>query len=490
MTQTLKIYGPPGTGKTTHLLKLLEQELQQVSPKRVAFLTFTRSARQEILTRTKRADEDLPFCRTIHALCYRLLHVHRGQMVTPRALTLWGKELGLELSGRTPDPLAEDVYGEGAKATVGDRMLALNHLGRHRRVGLRAMLDTNEDPELTWDLASWFTLAYKAWKVQEGFLDYTDLLVQYYERGSVLDADVLFVDEAQDLSKLQWMVVDKLARDVKRVYLAGDDDQAIFTWAGASSQEFNGRPAEQVKILNQSWRCPRQVMDLAAGITTQIENRVHKDVRPRQAEGEVTDAAMVTDDLLEAARTFVLFRHHHRGRALAKVLDDLAIPWLGSGSPLAETRVQLALHAWNRWGRGERANLLETRAAIELADPNYLKVRETEAGLSGSEVLKDFRPQQDPFRVLRIPRRDYLRRCLELRGWNDLLQPRVTLQSIHQAKGQEADTVILDLELSRKAWESLLREPDDEHRVWYVGVTRARERLIRLMPGGALAYRL
>lgn len=490
MTQTLKIYGPPGTGKTTELLRVLQKELQTTSARRVAFLTFTRAARQEVLARTQKADEDLPFCRTIHAICYRLLHVHRDQMVTPRLLKAWGKEIGMELSGRAPDPLAEDAYGEGVQATIGDRMLAINHLGRHRRVGLRAMLDTSDDPEITLDLAKWFTESYRHWKEQENLLDYTDLLVQYLHRGATLDVDTLFVDEAQDLSKLQWLVVDKLGSACQRVYLAGDDDQAIFTWAGASAHEFNGRHADEVRVLDRSYRCPRAVMALADTITQQIETRLDKKIQPRDAEGEVTDAATITDDLLEDARTFVLYRHHHRGRALAQAMDQLAIPWLGAGSPLAEPRVTLALQAWNRWDRGERASLPETKAAMDLAAPECLRVRETEGGLTGPEAVAGFRPGQDPFQVLRAPRREYLRRCLELRGWNDLLKPRVTLQSIHMAKGQEADTVILDLELTRKAWESLLREPDDELRVWYVAVTRARNRLIRLLPSGPLSMRI
>jgi DNA helicase-2/ATP-dependent DNA helicase PcrA len=385
--------------------------------------------------------------------------------------------------------MAEDAYGDAAQVTIGDRLLALNHLGRHRLVGLRTMMDNSDDPDLEWELARWFTEAYRAWKTKEGLIDYTDLLTEYLRRGDPLSADVLFVDEAQDLSKLQWAVVDKLGARVPRVYLAGDDDQAIFTWAGASAHEFNRRPAAEVRVLDRSWRCPRQVMNLARTITDQIEERTPKDVKPRNSEGEVTDAVQLTDDLLVSGRCFVLYRHHHRGRALAKVLDDLAVAYAGAGSPLSDHRIQLALQAWNRWERGEKASLAQTQAVLNLADPAYLRVRETEGPLTGPEAIRDFK-NQEVFQVLRAPRRDWLWRCLEQRGWTDLLQPRVTLQSIHQAKGQEADTVVLDLELSRKAWEGMLRQADDEHRVWYVGVTRARERLIRLMPTGSLSYKL
>ena len=45
--------------------------------------------------------------------------------------------------------------------------------------------------------------------------------------------DVVFIDEAQDLSPIQWKMVDILRKNSKYVILAGDDDQAIYGWAGA-----------------------------------------------------------------------------------------------------------------------------------------------------------------------------------------------------------------------------------------------------------------
>ena len=51
--------------------------------------------------------------------------------------------------------------------------------------------------------------------------------------------DVVFIDEAQDLSQSQW----NMARSIwdintRDTYIAGDDDQAIFRWAGADVDSF------------------------------------------------------------------------------------------------------------------------------------------------------------------------------------------------------------------------------------------------------------
>ena len=55
----------------------------------------------------------------------------------------------------------------------------------------------------------------------------------------------MFIDEAQDLSPLQWKLYDKLKEKSKDVYLAGDDDQAIFAWAGADVNRFINEPAKE-----------------------------------------------------------------------------------------------------------------------------------------------------------------------------------------------------------------------------------------------------
>ena len=57
--------------------------------------------------------------------------------------------------------------------------------------------------------------------------------------------DVVFVDEAQDLSPIQWKMVDILRENSKYVILAGDDDQAIYGWAGADVLKFIATQAKK-----------------------------------------------------------------------------------------------------------------------------------------------------------------------------------------------------------------------------------------------------
>ena len=66
--------------------------------------------------------------------------------------------------------------------------------------------------------------------------DFNDIINNVLDK--VPEFDVVFIDEAQDLSPLQWKLYDKLKEKSKDVYLAGDDDQAIFAWAGADVNRF------------------------------------------------------------------------------------------------------------------------------------------------------------------------------------------------------------------------------------------------------------
>src|SRR6185437_8595970 len=107
------------------------------------------------------------------------------------------------------------------RPTIADQLIQINHVGRHRMTKLRDAI-RYVDHEVEYRYARWFTEAYRKWKNVNGYVDFTDLLTMYLDGGKPLDVDVLFVDEAQDLSKLQWAVVDKLGANAQRIYMAGD----------------------------------------------------------------------------------------------------------------------------------------------------------------------------------------------------------------------------------------------------------------------------
>ena len=115
--------------------------------------------------------------------------------------------------------------------------------------------------------------------------DFTDMLSLFVETGNVPELDVVIVDEVQDLSILQWKVCEKLFKNAKRVYISGDDDQAIFRWAGADVEYLINMKGTQ-QVLDQSYRCPKLVHNVADEIVQRIINRRPKAWKGRDVDGE------------------------------------------------------------------------------------------------------------------------------------------------------------------------------------------------------------
>ena len=78
----------------------------------------------------------------------------------------------------------------------------------------------------------------KRYKKEKGLKDFTDLLEDFITQTTKQNFKALFIDEAQDLSLIQWEMVRSLWTNAEKTYIAGDDDQAIFKWAGADVDHF------------------------------------------------------------------------------------------------------------------------------------------------------------------------------------------------------------------------------------------------------------
>ena len=81
------------------------------------------------------------------------------------------------------------------------------------------------------------------------------------------------------------------------------------------------------------------------------------------------------------------------------------------------------------------------------------------------------------------PRRDvqYLRK-MRKNGEKLNEAPRITLSTIHGAKGGECENVVLLTDLSLNTMKSYEQNPDDENRLFYVGATRTKEHLHIIEP--------
>lgn len=495
-------FGPPGCGKTTTLLQIMEKELKEgVSPDRIAFLTFTRRARFEAMDRVGKAlgmtQRDLPYFRTIHSLAFRGLNLKDGDIMGFKHLNIFGVAMGLKF-GKTS---ATEMAAEGLNSqSTGDVLIAIDNLARVRGTSLKYEWN-HARSDVDWPTMEHFSKSYTRYKKESSLLDFTDVLIEFVRERKRIEVDVAFIDEAQDLSALQWLTALQAVEGAQRQHIAGDDDQSIFGWAGADTQFLMNLEGER-RILTQSFRLPRVVHALSNRIIKRVKNRVTKEFKARDAEGLIKRHANVDGVDLGSEKWLWLVRNRFLLPALIQSLEQKGIVYTQHGLNSIRDAERDAIYDWERLRAGRSIpvgrvrdiySFLKTKTQIKHGFKLLPDVDET-TSLSIAELEKNHGLLAkgtwfETFQSIPDQRRAYYRKLL--RDKKTLkLDPQVQLETIHGAKGAEAPHVALFLEQSRRVWDEGQQDPDAEHRVWYVGATRAIESLHLIEPSGRWGYEM
>lgn len=456
------LYGPPGTGKTTELLRILGDVLKrpQYPESSVCFLSHTKAAAREA---AERAGSSNVTTATIHSLCYRACGFTREQVVSYDRLADFARITGFKITGQQQD-------GE-RQLEEGDEYLSLLSLAVNLRVDPAEVYDRSHHPG-TYINFDAFVREYRRWKDKYGYVDFNDMLLAFVASKPDLGFKVVIVDEAQDLSPLQWEVVDHLVSLAALSYIAGDDDQAIFVWGGADPagmEKFEQRSSAKRKVLSQSYRVPVAMHTLASGILSRIQHRVLKDYLPRPEKGKI-----VRSMSLSAIQTSKVIPQ--KGHALVLYRDLLgrqdAQEWLMSCCLPFTARTGRPAPYDSKWGKSVRI-LHQLQSGQEHL--SYNEVRSL--GASGNAHCKRLVENRDINKLRASKWQDLIdvpQNYYHYFNNADLIsKPKIELSTIHGVKGHEAERVILLGTMSQRTSDTLFNEPDQEHRVWYVGVTRA-----------------
>jgi DNA helicase-2/ATP-dependent DNA helicase PcrA len=467
--KNLILYGPPGTGKTRRLLKYID-EFMKDQPGRVLFCSHTRAAAQEAISRwsdnlfSARID-----IQTLHSVCFKALKLSKAQTVDFDKLTAFGHEFGIDM---TDDGLGKEF----------NDVLSL----------ARAKCITpDEGYERSWRPGtashfSAFAQSYQQWKNAYGYMDFNDMLDFGAARITcpMVNYALVVIDEAQDLTPLHWKVIYRMVKLLPRVrfLIAGDDDQALYSFAGADPAgmpDFGNRTDAESQVLSQSYRITQQVYDVARAIIARVRARVPKDYAPRtgldgrpaQGKYEVwpnMDYLQIDptrDSLLLYADRFV------RGE-VEPLLQENGINYKalnGYPSPL-DSRAGRAL------------KVIHTHTDDEILDYDSDLRPQVRGGLSARgqgawdnvsehEVLARIRRHDWSVLAIKPQNIDYLRSVNYSKPQN------LRISTMHGAKGLQGDDVHLILSLSPRAWAEAAVEPDHLHRLLYTAVTRTRENL-------------
>jgi superfamily I DNA/RNA helicase len=513
------ILGPPGTGKTETLIRIVEDLLAGgMHPTRIAYLAFTRRAAREARDRAQAkfnfTDAEIPWFKTIHSLAFKQIGARSDTVMVKADYSEIAHRAGYAFAGQKAegeDDLFEMEYCDG--------LIFLENLSRIRMIDLEKLWPVLGDRlHAHYELSD--ALDYQRhlndYKASTGRMDFTDFLYKFIAVGVVPPVDVVIVDEAQDLSRLQWEVVNKVTAKAQRIIIAGDSDQAIYRWAGADVEHFQGlaTDANDVRILDQSYRVPKSVWSLSQKIIKRITHRKEQPYQPKEEVGKVQ--LIYEDTELDASKGSWLFlcRHTHQLRSLKATCFNHG--WFFECRDKASNRTDaaLAVLTWENLRRGKAVRVREALSALwfaaEDAAANRIKsdyphpeeyiTASTITEITGVSFKDPWATSDGGQRLNRIDANEaeyfiQARRAGEAMAIKDddgILRPappRIRISTIHGSKGAQAQGVYLLIDLSESAFQSLEIE-DDEHRTFYVAVTRAEKQLVIQHPLEARYYEI
>ncbi len=350
------IFAGAGSGKTrvlTHkIAHLIENNL--VPAEHILAVTFTNKAAQEMRERVNgllKGNQSQVNMGTFHSICARILRKEIHHL------------------GYTPDFSIFDVKDQIAmvKVVIEAMDIPKNYVTpqevRHKISYFKNKLIHPDEAKRKAHLVIEKTYAdvYKRYQKalkENNAVDFDDLLLLPLEifetHPEVLEKyrqlwQYILVDEYQDTNKPQFMLVKYLAQKQQQICVVGDDDQSIYGWRGADIRnildfEKNFGNCEVFK-LEKNYRSSGHILEAAATVVKNNENRAPKDLIPHNGAGEKLGLIETHDEMEEAdavvnalekeikleKRNFsdfaVLYRTNSQSRALEDAFRRSGIPY-------------------------------------------------------------------------------------------------------------------------------------------------------------------
>lgn len=445
----IKIFGAPGTGKTTRLLNILESLLKIYSPQEIAFVSFTRKGSYEGKERALKQfgflEEETPFFKTLHSLAFGLCKVNSSDIIQKEDYHDLSRLLNMKFLGYYTEELQHND----------DAYLFWDQMRRNNPITAEKMVHDLEYAKLLLVKKN-----YAEFKKKSKLLDFTDIIEMFIEKNIAVPVKVAIIDEAQDLTTLQWKMIEVAFRNCETMYIAGDDDQAIYEWSGADVNYFLGIKANEQIILDQTYRLPDNILAFSNKITGKIKNRVRKNVKGIGRTGLITTINDLQELKINNEQNYLfLSRNNYYLKSTKEYFEKIGMPYNYKNEPMVKKEAFEAIKQWQVLKSKDRSFI-----------PSLLRVH----------LKKDLDYRLDWFDNLNWPieKINYYRNLIK----NDVhkqeqLHININVNTIHTVKGGEADNVIVMEDMTRSCYNNLQKNPDAENRIFYVAVTRAKQNL-------------
>jgi DNA helicase-2/ATP-dependent DNA helicase PcrA len=529
----VRVLAVAGSGKTLVLTRRIIHLVNEhrVDPANILAITFARKAAQEIKDRLKAAldgKSERVTAGTFHSVCFRILRRESYPSARLRVLDDdTQQELILEASKKTNGTMDPVELGRAIS-------LAKSELLSPTELAMR-----NGEDLHTQRIAKVYE-SYERLKLRRHLLDFDDLICHCY-RLLATDEEVLsryraiyrhvLVDEFQDSSRGMVEIARLLGEPENNLWVAGDDDQCIHAFRGARADYFisleeHYRESLTTIEMSLNYRSTRTIIESANRLISHNSTRVAKRMKTKNPKGEDVEILGARDEedeaklVVERIRILgqagfrlrdmaILARCHHQMPAIEQALLLADLPYTTpAGAMLYErSEIRRVLGTARVLAQGEVPKSLDDEELTLLvalhhhdgtpdlrslppADIIYLSrliIKKTKELSTGAEERSLSEAYLDVLESLAstFDSLDHLLEHIERARWLSVQagKDRVTLSTIHQAKGLEFPVVfIVGVEEGILPHHNSLEKGgaaiEEERRLMYVAVTRAMKKLV------------
>lgn len=449
------IFGAPGCGKTTYLINLLQDLLNIYEPNEIAFVSFTRKGSYEGRDRAielfNYKEEDFPYFRTLHSIAFRELGLSKYDIISFRHYKDFSSAMGMHFVGY----YTEDFNNND------DKYLFYISLEKNNIQSFE-----NSYKELNYTKFESIKENYIRYKKEANIYDFDDIIQNFIKQNKSIPVKIAIIDEAQDLTTLQWEFCNIAFKNCEKVFIAGDDDQAIYEWNGADVKHFLSLTENSpVKVLDKSYRLKKKILNYSNTISHQIKHRVEKIFEPSSNNGDIGG----------------LFYYNH--------LEEIPINSEQNYYLLNRNNYFLPIYKKFIMKKGlifTYKNKISIDPKIYGAIKRYERYRKVsfDESFKKDNILKAML-KKDISSYKNVPWYDAFELPVnEITYYRDLFKNKtnpeennITISTIHGVKGGEADNVVLMLDVTRNVYSSIKNNTDSELRCLYVALTRAKKNL-------------
>jgi len=513
---------------------------KHIDPTNILMVTFTNKAAGEMKERIKKlVPGDMPLMGTFHSICAKILRSDGRHINIPINFTIYDEQDQLDVIKdimKEADISTKDFKPHALLTTISEAkneligpleypQLARGHFQETvARVYLLYQKKLIESSALDFDdLLS---------KTVELFTKHPDILGKYQEQFQYI-----LVDEYQDTNHAQYVLTTMLSKRHRNITVVGDASQSIYRFRGADFRNITNFKRDFANVkefhLEQNYRSSQTILDAATGVIS--KNTSHpiltlwtdKTGGDRivlyEARTEHDEASFIITTILQANRPYtdhaILYRTNAQSRVLEEAFLRAGIPYILVGGTrfydrkeikdvlaylkvLANPKDMVSYRRIEKLGVGrlkkfltfadtvKTDNKLISFSTLELMDAildktQYLELYDAniEEEATRLENIKELRSVATEFPVLSefLETVSLLEEKYTKKTQDNSNRNAVTMMTLHAAKGLEFPIVyIVGMEegLFPHARALMDREElEEERRLCYVGVTRAKERL-------------